>query len=352
MLFRLRAARLDDLDALYALAKTTLMLNLPANRGDLEHRVQLSLDSFSGKWPGGDIRRGEYVFVIEDLEAPAATRVVGTSAIIGQHGTRHAPHISFEIGTEENYSPTLDRRVVLKTLELVHSYEGPTEIGGLLLDPKHRKTVTDTGVRLGTQLSFVRFLYMAMRAERFQPIIIAEMMPPCVPQGSSPLWDAVGAKFTGLSYMEADSRWRTDKDFVEKLFPSYPIYIALLPQEAQDVIGAVDDATKPALRLLESIGFQFSNHVDPFDGGPHYSVRRDDITLVKRSVRRKIAAGDILSPTPALVGVEPGVDTGATFRAVATQVEIGETTVTMSPERIAALEIKPGAEATVTPLGV
>src|SRR3954465_2896263 len=114
-IFRLRGARLEDLDALFALSKVTNMLNLPADRVDLEHRVSISMNSFAGMHPG-DVRSGEYVFVLEDIEAPAASRVIGTSAIIGQHGTRSAPHISFEIGTEENYSPTLDRRVVLKTL--------------------------------------------------------------------------------------------------------------------------------------------------------------------------------------------------------------------------------------------
>lgn len=342
--FRLRAARPGDVDALLALAKTTNMLNLPADRGDLEARVAHSVASFSGALPGDDIRRGEYVFVLEDLALPTSERVIGTSAIIGQHGSRSAPHISFEIGTEEDYSPTLDRRFVHRTLELVHSYEGPTEIGGLFLNPRYRKTVTDTGVRLGTQLSFVRFLYMALRPERFQPIILAEMMPPFVPEGRSPLWDAVGAKFTGLTYMEADARWRTDKDFVEKLFPTYPIYVTLLPQAAQDVIGAVDEATKPALKLLESIGFRFMNHVDPFDGGPHYSVRRDEITLVKNSARRRVTAGDVLSPRPALVGF----DDGGGFRAVATQVEPGETTVTVAAEKLEALEIADGTEVTVT----
>jgi arginine N-succinyltransferase len=348
--FRLRAARLEDVDALYALATTALMLNLPADREDLTHRVEHSMAAFAGNYPDGDIRRGEYVFVLEDFDAGGRPRVIGTSAIIGQHGTKQAPHISFEIGTEENYSASLDKRIVLQTLELVHSYEGPTEIGGLLLDPKNRKTVTETGVRLGTQLSFVRFLYMAMRPERFQPLIIAEMMPPFVNQGTSPLWDAVGAKFTGLTYAEADERWRVDKDFVQQLFPSYPIYISLLPPAAQAVIGAVDENTKPALKLLESVGFRFMNHVDPFDGGPHYSVKRDEITLVKRSVKRKLIAGDVLSPTPALIGVEPGGDKNATFRAVATQVEIGETTATVAPDRFAALEVAPGTEATITPL--
>ena len=351
MLFRLRAARLDDVDALYRLATTTNMLNLPADREDITQRVTHSIASFAGDWEKGDPRRGEYMFVLEHSKDDAAQlELIGTSAIIGQHGTRIAPHISFEVGTEENYSPTLDVRMVHKTLELVHSYEGPTEIGGLLLDPKHRKTRPDSGVRLGTQLSFVRFLYMAMRPERFQAIVLAEMMPPHAPGHTSPLWDALGKKFTGLSYTEADRRWRVDKDFVEKLFPTYPIYVTMLPQEAQDVIGTVDVDTKPALKLLESIGFRFNNHVDPFDGGPHYQVRREDITLVKKAVKRKLAEGDVLAAKPCLIGVEPGVDKGATFRAIAAMAEIGETTLTLPADRIALLEVPPGTDAWATPL--
>src|SRR5579859_605559 len=178
MPFRLRAARPEDVDALFRLAKTTHMLNLPADREDLSHRVAASTDSFAGKWPKKDPRRGEYVFVLEELGgaggAPPAGEVLGTSAIIGQHGTRIAPHIAFEVGTEERYSPTLDLRKVHQTLHLVHAFEGPTEIGGLLLDPAHRQTVTDSGIRLGTQVSFVRFLYMALHPDRFQPVVMAE----------------------------------------------------------------------------------------------------------------------------------------------------------------------------------
>ncbi len=349
-MFRLRAARKEDVEPLYRLASTTNMLNLPADRPDLERRIAHSLESFEGKWEKDDPRRGEYVFILEDTSLPLESRVLGTSAIIGQHGSRIAPHISFEVGLEENYSQTLDVRMVHKTLELVHSYEGPTEIGGLLLEPKQRKTVTDSGVRLGTQLSFVRFLYMAMRPERFQPVVLAEMMPPYAPDGQSPLWDALGAKFTGLTYMEADARWRTDKDFIEKLFPTYPIYVTLLPPEAQAVIGVVDEQTKPALKLLESIGFRYSNHVDPFDGGPHYTAKRDEISLVKRSMKRKLAGGEVVTSVPVLLGVEPGGDVGASFRAIATLAEIGETTVTIPPERLELLEVAAGAECTVTPL--
>lgn len=345
-MFRLRASRSADVDALFDLASLTNMLNLPADREDLQERVDLSAASFAGRWEQDDPRRGEYVFILEEVTGPGVASVIGTSAIIGQHGTRIAPHISFEVGTEENYSPSLDVRMVHRTLELVHSYEGPTEIGGLLLHPDHRKTITPGGVRLGTQLSFVRFLYMAMHPERFQPVVMAEMMPPFVTEGRSPLWDALGAKFTGISYREADARWRTDKDFVEKLFPTYPIYVTLLPQDAQDVIGAVDGPTKPALRLLESIGFRYSNHVDPFDGGPHYTVKRDEITLVKNALKRRLTGGEGGGSVPALVGVEGP----SGFRAIATTLALGETTATVTRGELSLLDVPAGADATIVPL--
>ena len=33
--------------------------------------------------------------------------------------------------------------------------------------------------------------------------------------------------------------------------------------------------------MLESIGFKYTNEVDPFDGGPHYRAKLKDITPVK-----------------------------------------------------------------------
>ena len=69
-------------------------------------------------------------------------------------------------------------------------------------------------------------------------------------------------------------------------------------------------------RLLAQIGFRAVSRIDPFDGGPHWEARLDEITLV-----RAHRAGR-LSPAPlagegadALVAIEPreGPDR---FRAV------------------------------------
>ena len=57
----------------------------------------------------------------------------------------------------------------------------------------------------------------------------------------------------------------------------------VLPQDAQSVIGKVGAQTRGVEKLLRRIGFPYAHRIDPFDGGPHYLARTDDIALVKRS---------------------------------------------------------------------
>ena len=64
--------------------------------------------------------------------------VAGTSMIIAQHGTRESPHISFQVTEVEHYSASLDKHFRHKVLSIGYNYEGPTEIGGLVVDPPHR----------------------------------------------------------------------------------------------------------------------------------------------------------------------------------------------------------------------
>ena len=37
--------------------------------------------------------------------------------------------------------------------------------------------------------------------------------------------------------------------------------------------------------MLESIGFKFTNEVDPFDGGPHYRAPLDQIKPIKEMIK-------------------------------------------------------------------
>lgn len=89
----IRPVRLEDLDMLLSLAKEAGhgMTNMPADRGILESRVNLSLQSFaqSVEVPGDE----SYLFLMEDL---ATRRVVGTCGVIATVGLSR-PFYSFRV---------------------------------------------------------------------------------------------------------------------------------------------------------------------------------------------------------------------------------------------------------------
>ncbi|MCV5888920.1 arginine N-succinyltransferase, partial [Escherichia coli] len=70
--------------------------------------------------------------------------------------------------------------------------------------------------------------------------------------------------------------------------PKLPIYINLLSQEAQAVIGQVHDNTRPALKLLEREGFTNRGYVDIFDGGPTVECDLRNIESVRHSFRAQV----------------------------------------------------------------
>ncbi len=269
-----RAATVEDVPEVLALARHLDTVNLPDDASAVEALLDHSERSFSGAI--GDPRRRKYVFLLRDEQEGCA---VGTSMIVAQLGRRDAPYIFFDVRREERYSSTLDRHFVHTLLEMGYSYNGPTEIGGLVVAPAYRRAPE----RLGLFVSYVRFLFMAMHREDFQDEVLAELLPPLEPDGTSHLWEAVGRRFTGLSYREADRLSARNKEFIRGLFPDGPIYATLLPERAQRVIGQVGAQTRGVEKILRRIGFRYAERVDPFDGGPHFVARTDEVSLVVAS---------------------------------------------------------------------
>jgi arginine N-succinyltransferase len=275
--YHIRGVTEADLPGLAELAHHLDSVNLPADDpATLEATLRLSERSFAGQEP--DPGRCQYVFVIEHA---LTGRLVGTSSVIGQVGRRDAPHIYFDVRSEERYSATLDRHFRHSKLQIGFSYDGPTALGGLVVAPEHRRTVH----RVGSQISLVRFLFIGMHRARFRDRLVAELLPPLAPDGTSHLWEAVGRHFTGLSYREADRLSKNNKEFIRGLFPDGDIYASLLPLEAQRVVGQVGPGTLGVARLLARIGFRYAQRVDPFDGGPYYEAATDQVGPV-REVRR------------------------------------------------------------------
>lgn len=269
--FVIEAATPRHTDELFALASHLDTVNLPADRHAVAQLLIGSEASFSGHIRPECNRR--YVFVVEDRET---RRLVATSSIVAQLGRPEAPYVFFDVSTEEKYSRDRNLHYEHHVLRLGFSYDGPTELAGLVVNPEYRQHSS----KLGLSISYVRFLYMAARRAWFQDELLAELLPPLEPDGTSHLWDALGRRFTNMTYREADRLSHENKDFIRDLFPSQAVYACLLSEEAQRVIGQVGAQTRGVQKMLTRVGFEYNNRVDPFDGGPHFTAPTDKVTPI------------------------------------------------------------------------
>lgn len=279
----LRSANLSDLDDLFELSQLMLFINLPPDREIIKAKIESSLRSFHK--PSKHLWENYYLFVLEDI---TAKKIIGASMIHAQHGTDDEPHYFFNVSNEHKFSKTLNTGFIHGTLKLGIDTNGPTEIGGLILHPSFRKN----DKKLGKQLSFVRFLYMGMNKNHFKENIHSELMPPFDSNGHAPLWEAIGRRFLNMEYHDADILSRSNKEFILSLFPADTIYLTLLPIEARNAIGKVGEETLTVKKMLEAIGFKYTNEIDPFDGGPHYRANLKEIKPVKEMFECEILIRD------------------------------------------------------------
>ena len=317
-----------------AVAEHLDTVNLPHDRKVIEGILDRSSRSFAGELSGADL---EFVFVLEDL---AQKRIIGTSMIYAQHGTKRAPHIFFRVENDERYSVTLDRYMVHRTLRIGYNYNGPTEIGGLILLPEYRRTPH----ALGKMLSYVRFLFMRMHRPLFRNQVLSELLPPLEADGTSRLWEALGRRFTGLTYQEADRLSKDNKEFINALFPDDPIHTELLPEDVQAIIGQVGEDTRAVEKMLRRIGFDYAEQIDPFDGGPHFIASTDDISVVRDARELEVVAGEGTGERKwAVLGAEtPGAR--PQFRAIGQRVAVDGHNVALGDDARQRLGVEVGQQ--------
>ena len=268
-----RCVREEDLDSLFDLTQKSEfgLTTLKISKDELESRIERSLFAFRKK----DARpQGQpYVFVMEDL---SNGRLVGTCAIYSKTGG-FEPMYSYEIKKSVHASEELDVHKEIDTLHLLAQHDGPTEIGSLFLSPDY------WGGGHGRLLSMSRFLFLAEFRERFEKKVIAEMRGIVDSNGISPLWSALGSHFFQMGFPKAETLTSQSKKIIGDLMPKHPIYIPLLPVEAQEVIGKVHSNTEPALAMLLKEGFEKRGLVDLFDGGPTIECEVENIRTVRES---------------------------------------------------------------------
>lgn len=310
-MYVIRRAKADDATTLHKLAKMVHFINLPPDREIIVQKIAHSRNCFlklanaqaepepepvpstiagmSGERTtieglGTSAAKADlFVFVLEDSESG---NVLGTSQTLARMGGPGNPNFSFRLEKREFFSQSLQTGTTQTVAVLREDETGPTEIGGLILQPSFRGHPK----KLGWFLSIVRFHFMGLHRHVFADRVIAEMMAPITPDSHNLLWDYLGRRFIPLSYDEADRFCQYSREFIASLLPREPIYLSLLPPAARAVVGEVGPETKSARRMLEKLGFAYEGIVDPFDGGPHLAAETDDISLVQDTCVR--TAGD------------------------------------------------------------
>jgi arginine N-succinyltransferase len=289
-----RAIEARDLDGLLALAQLAGdgMTTLKPDRGALAARLETARASFAASIPPA---RRDYLFVMEDL---AQGRLAGVCAIRAAVGLEESFY-NYRIGTLVHASKELNVYSRMDTLYLASDLTGSAEFCSLYLHPDYRHGDN------GKLLSKSRLLFIAQFPHLFPDRLIAELRGYQRSDGTSPFWDSLGRHFFKMGFDRADDLSSLDKkSFIAELMPRYPLYVALLPQEAQDVIGKVHAATVPARRMLEQEGMYFEGYVDIFDAGPVLQARVRELRAVRDSrlaqinIRKNSVPGNTGQNTP------------------------------------------------------
>jgi arginine N-succinyltransferase len=265
------------------------MTSLPPDTEVLRTKIERSVASFSGR---ENSQEESFLFVLQDTDTK---KLVGTCGIVAHVGISR-PFYSYKLSTIVQASEELGIYSRQRVLHMVNDYTGASEIGSLFLLPEYRRD------GIGKFLSRCRYLMLAEFPQLFSDIVISEIRGVQDKKGHSPFYQNLAQHFFQMDFRSADFTNATQgSQFISDLMPKYPIYVNLLDERAQEVIGQPFETSRPAMQLLESEGFRHQGYIDVFDGGPTMQAERKDIRTVRESKRGTINALKPLAGTTHII---------------------------------------------------
>nr|WP_283625705.1 arginine N-succinyltransferase [Alteromonas macleodii] len=280
---RVRLAKGDDLEGLLALAEAASpgMTTFPPDRATLDNKLKRSIREEQKLMRQ---ERPDYLlFVLEDLRTG---KLIGTSAIFGELGKEDSFY-SYKREKVAQRNKSLGAHYTHDILHLSHHFEGYAEVASLYLLPEYRKHFN------GKLLSKVRYLFMGLHQHVFPKQVMADLRGYVNKDGESPFWNAVGRHFFPMTYAEADLYGAVNgNQFIADLMPKLPLYVNMLPKEAQLAIGKPHNDGQPAMAMLEKEGFKFTNYIDIFDGAPSMEAEVSSLKTVKSTKQVRIKVGE------------------------------------------------------------
>lgn len=270
----LRPVEITDLPQLQQLARDSLVgvTSLPDDSERLRCKILASCASFdsAAAAPGPE----NYFFVLEDLDSQ---RLLGCSEILATAGFNE-PFYSLRNRHFTSASRELNIEHGVPALSLCHDLNDHTLLRGFHIDAALVRTP------FSELLSRARLLFIAAHAPRFAEAVITEIVGYSDENGHSPFWNALGKHFFDLPYAEAERLCGLQsRAFLAELMPQYPIYVPMLPPDAQACIGRIHPDGQEAFDILEREGFETNSYIDLFDAGPTLYARTANIRSIARS---------------------------------------------------------------------
>ncbi|MFR0689973.1 arginine/ornithine succinyltransferase subunit alpha [Enterobacterales bacterium AE_CKDN230030158-1A_HGKHYDSX7] len=279
----MRPAQVADLQQVQRLAADSPVgvTSLPDDAERLREKILASEASFAAEvsFNGEE----SYFFVLEDSDTG---RLVGCSAIVASAGFSE-PFYSFRNETFVHASRELKIHNKIHVLSLCHDLTGNSLLTSFYVE---RDLVNTPIAELNSR---GRLLFMASHPERFADAVVVEIVGYSDEQGQSPFWNAIGRNFFDLDYTEAEKlSGLKSRTFLAELMPHYPIYVPLLPDDAQEAMGQVHPRAQITFDILMRDGFESDNYVDIFDGGPALHARTSGIRSIAQSRQVPVRIGE------------------------------------------------------------
>ena len=281
-MYVVRPVELTDIDALESLAAvlTPGVHTLPRTRATIAPFVERSIASFAAQV---DIPSEEsYLFVLEDTDT---REVVGTAAVHASAGS-NGTYFAFRNDVIQQVSRDLNICHSVHALTLCSELTACSQLAGFHLRDRERERA---GIEAAL-LSRARLLFAVLAPNRFGDRFFVPLAGVTDNEGQSPFWNALGRKFFKMDFLDAErviggSRNRT---MIVELMPHYPVYVPLLPGDAQAAMGQIHPSGQLAFKLLTEEGFEADEYVDIFDGGPILAAHKMSLRSFCGSQHRRV----------------------------------------------------------------
>jgi arginine N-succinyltransferase len=335
-MYVVRPVELTDLSALETLAAVTMpgVHTLPRTREKIAASIERSIASFGAHV---DIPSEEsYLFV---LEQQATREIAGTAAIFAAAGS-NGTYFAFRNDVIQQVSRDLNISHSVHALTLCSELTAYSQLSAFYV-----RNHDSAGLEAAL-LSRARLLFAVLAPHRFGDRFFVPLAGITDHAGQSPFWEALGRKFFKMDFLEAERTigGARNRTLIVELMPHYPVYVPLLPGDAQAAMGQIHPDGELAFNLLTEEGFEADDYIDIFDGGPILQAHKNSLRSFGGSLVRRVAQAEPGQGCDVMVTYAVAASNEQNFRAIIVpcpSAEAGDT-VCLPQDAQDALMVAPG----------